>query len=412
MFRIRPLQLLTTLALVMAFGLGVVSAQDYTCEYEPDVSVSMLSNSFEAWKVVSDAMSQCGDFTAVLDSEFREKQVPAFAADPAQYEIGGVSNSTIIPLLQDGLIRPLDDLVEAYGQDLASTQRIVIDGNIMAIAMMINAQHLFYRTDVLDELGLGVPTTYDEVLAAAEAIQGSGLVDYPLGGTYAAGWNLGEEFVNMYLGFGGQFFDEDNMPTVNNEMGVAALEMMKALTQYMDPEYLTADSTVVQQQLQQGEIAMANLWASRAGARDDPEASEVVGLIGFAAAPSAVEGGPPATTLWWDGMTLARNITDEEATAAFQLMMEGLDHEVLSANPEAAIWLSSEPIDSEIAKGAVASAEQGAPAYPSSNVMGMMHTALGNNIADFLRGEESAEQTLSDIEDEYLAAAREAGVID
>ncbi|MEZ4632892.1 MAG: hypothetical protein R2880_19635 [Deinococcales bacterium] len=50
-----------------------------------------------------------------------------------------------------------------------------------------------------------VPKTYAEVLAAAEAIQAAGLVDYPLGGTFMAGWNLGEEFVNMYLGMGANF---------------------------------------------------------------------------------------------------------------------------------------------------------------------------------------------------------------
>ena len=47
----------------------------------------------------------------------------------------------------------------------------------------------------------------------------------------------------------------------------------------MDPNYLSADSTVVQQQLQQGKIAMTNLWASRGGAMDDPQESTVVGKI-------------------------------------------------------------------------------------------------------------------------------------
>jgi multiple sugar transport system substrate-binding protein len=373
--------------------------------------ISSLSAGFEAWKVVTDAMAACGDLTAELDQEFSEKQPAALAANPSQYTIAGVANETLVPLLADGLIRPLDDLVEKYGQNLAPNQLIEIDGNIMAIAMMVNAQHLMYRSDIFEELGLQVPTTYAEVLTAAQAIKDAGVVDYPLGGTYKAGWNLGEEFVNMYLGFGGTFFNEDNTPAINNEQGIATLEMMKALTEYMNPEYLTADSTVVQQQLQQGEVAMANLWASRAGAMDNAEESEVVGKIEFAAAPAAVEGGAPATTLWWDGMTIAKNVTDEEAEAAFQLMMHGLSYESLSAFPDAAIWLSSQPIESRIAKGALASAEAGAPSYPASSAMGLMHTALGDNIADFLTGAESAEQSLADAEAAYLAAAKEAGLV-
>lgn len=396
---------------VVGFLLFTGSAVSAQCDQLSTTPITSLSAGFEAWKVVTDAMAACGNLTAELDQEFATKQPAAMAANPSQYTIGGVANATLVPLVSDGLIRPLDDLVEKYGQNLAPTQLIEIDGQVMAIAMMINAQHLMYRSDILTDLGLEVPTTYGEVLEVAQAIQEAGVVDYPLGGTFKPGFNLGEEFINMYLGFGGSFFGEGNTPAVNNEQGVATLEMLKALTAYMDPEYLAADSTVVQQQFQQGKIAMANLWASRAGAMDNAEESEVVGLIEFAAAPSAVEGGPPATTLWWDGMTIAKNISDEEAKAAFQLMMEGIKYDVLSANSDTAIWLSTQPIESRIAAGAIASLEGGAPSYPASSAMGLMHTALGNNIADFLTGKESAEQSLADAEAEYTAAAKEAGLI-
>ena len=72
------------------------------------------------------------------------------------------------------------------------------------------------------------------------------------------------------------------------------METMKALTAYMDPEYLTSDSTYVQQQFQQGKIAMANLWASRGGAMDDAAESQVVGKVEGAPAPMIMAGGAPA----------------------------------------------------------------------------------------------------------------------
>ena len=43
--------------------------------------------------------------------------------------------------------------------------------------------------------------------------------------------------------------------------------------------------------------------------------------------------------------------------------------------------------------------------------MGLMHTALGNGIADFLNGDKDAATTLADIEAAYLTAAKEAGLI-
>ena len=177
------------------------------CDYRPSSKVSLLANSFAAWKAVSDAMGECGNFEAELDAEFRKKQPDAFAANPSLYQLGGVSNGTIQPLLSAGTIRPLDDLVAKYGKDLQPNQLIRINGQVMAIAMMVNNQHLMYREDIFKSLGLEVPTTYFELLSAADKVAASGQVQYALGGTYKAGWNLAEEFVNMYIGMGGDFFD-------------------------------------------------------------------------------------------------------------------------------------------------------------------------------------------------------------
>ena len=380
------------------------------CDYRPSSKVSLLANSFAAWKAVSDAMGECGNFEAELDAEFRKKQPDAFAANPSLYQLGGVSNGTIQPLLSAGTIRPLDDLVAKYGKDLQPNQLIRINGQVMAIAMMVNNQHLMYREDIFKSLGLEVPTTYFELLSAADKVAASGQVQYALGGTYKAGWNLAEEFVNMYIGMGGDFFD-GSKPNLNNAMGVRTLEMMRNLTHYMDPEYLVADSTYVQQQFQQGKIAMAVLWATRAAAMDDAKESQVVGKVKMAAAPSPVSGALPASTLWWDGVVLAKNMTDQQADEAFQLLMEGIDREMVTSNNDAAVWLINGYKPGPVAMGAAETAENGALPYPNGVEMGLMHTALGNNVADFLTGKETAEQTLMDIEAEYTTAAKEKGLL-
>ena len=169
------------------------------CSFENTAPLKSLSAGFEAWKATTDAMAECGNFKAELDQEFSKKQSAAFAANPALYHIGGVANSNMVPLLDEGTIRPLDGLVAKFGQNLSPNQLIKVNGQVMAIAMMVNAQHLMYREDILKVLGIAVPTTYDEVLAAAEKIKQAGVIEYPLGGTYKAGWNLAEEFVKMIL---------------------------------------------------------------------------------------------------------------------------------------------------------------------------------------------------------------------
>lgn len=396
--------------LLLAGAVSLVGSGAFAdCAFENKMEVKSLTAGFAAWKSVTDAMAECGNVQAELDQEFRKKQPDAFAANPSLYDIGGVANSTMLPLLAAGTIRPLDEYVAKYGGQLKPNQLIKVDGKTMAIAMDVNAQHLMYRSDILGDLGIAAPKTYDDVLAAAEKIRAAGVVEYPLGGTYKTGWNLAEEFVNMYLGNGGTFTGANNMPTINNAAGIKSLETMKALTVYMDPEYLVSDSTYVQQQFQQGKIAMANLWATRAAAMNDAAESQVVGKVTMSAAPMGSV--RPASSLWWDGIVIAKNISDAKAENAFRVAMEGIDKDMVTANNDVAVWLIDGYVPGALAAGAAATAALGAVPYPASSQMSIMHTALGNGVADYLTGAKDAKTTLADIEAAYLTAAKEAGLV-
>lgn len=398
--------------LALASALTLASSGAFAaCSFNNDVQLKSLSSGFDAWKAVTGAMAECGNFTPTLDNDFKEKQPDAFAAKPALYQIGGVSNATLVPLLNAGTVRALDDLVAKYGSHLQPSQLIKIDGKIMAVAMMVNNQHLMYRHDILADLGIAEPKTYQDVLAAAAKIKAAGVVDYPLGGTYMTGWNLGEEFINMHLGFGGSLIGSGNQPAIDNAQGIATLEMMKSLTAYMDPEFLVSDSTYVQKQFQSGKIAMANLWASRAAAMNNAEESQVVGMVKMASAPVISETGIPASTLWWDGIVIASNISDAEAEAAFKVVMEGLDTEMVKANNDKAVWLISGYQPGAAAEGAIATAMNGAKPYAAGGPEGIMHGVLGSGLADYLTGKKDAATTLADIEAAYTSKAKEAGYL-
>ena len=381
-------------------------------------NVRILSNDFPALHKVAEAAEACaGDGVVVEKNQTENHQdlnVAALTVDPAEYSAVVIANSSIIPLLNADLIQPLDKLVRRYGSKLGKNQLITIDGEVKAVAFMANAQHLFYRDDVLKQVGLDVPRTYEEVLAAAEAIRSRGILDHPLGGTYKAGWNLAEEFVNMYTGFDGSFFAPGSaLPNVNNAKGVAALEMMKSLTEYMNPDFLTHDSNAVQADWEAGNIALVNLWGSRAGAVTDAEGStkKVVDNTKFASAPTVGGGKTPATTLWWDGFTVARNISDEDAAATFRAMLNGIATKVANDNPDTAAWIIKGYKPGPKAAGVVATASSGAQPYPMLPYMALLHTALGSELSDFMQGKESASQALADVEDAYTAAAQEKGFL-
>jgi len=316
--------------------------------------------------------------------------------------------------MNDGLVRPLNSLIDEHAPDLPSNLKITVGDDVMAIAFMANAQHLMYRADILEAAGVDVPATYEDVLAAAEAIKEQGLVDYPLTGTYQSGWNLAEEFVNMLMGHGGDMFKDGTAePNLDSDEAKATLAMMKSLTEYMNPDYLTFDSTAAVAEFEQGKAAMMNMWGSRAGSvLDDEGAAEgVVENIGFAAAPTVGGGDIPASTLWWDGFTIATNTSDENAAASFQAMLSGVTDEVANANADSAVWLMAGYEPTQAAEGVLATAEAGAQPYPMLPYIGLMHTALGNELVEFLQGSESAEQALADTEAAYRAAAEEAGFL-
>jgi multiple sugar transport system substrate-binding protein len=393
-------------------GSATMSTGAYAqCSYKNDVPIKMLSAGFQAWKSVTSQMAQCGDFTAELDQEFAKKQAAAFSANPSLYQIGGVSNDSVVAVLDAGLIRPLDDLVAKYGQALTPNQRIKLNGKTFVIAMQVNDQTLMYRSDIFEKLGIAVPKTYDELLAAAQKIKDSGTVPYALGATWKTGWNLGEDFVNLYLGYGGVLFAPDGQAMVKSDAGMKTLAMMKQLMAFMAPNVLTNDSTAVQQQFQQGQVAMANFWASRGGAMDDPKESKVVGQIGSAPTPAVIPGGKPATTVWWDGAAIAAHATDQQAEAAFKLILAGMSPAMVEQHNDDSIWLIPGYKPGRIALGAIADMRMGAPPYPTSIRMGLIHSAIGNNIADFLTGRASAEDTLAKVDAAYTTSAREAGVL-
>ena len=381
------------------------------CAYKNEVPVKAYFAAFPAWKVVAAAMKECGNVKAELDQEIRSKGAPAFAANPALYHIGGVHNGTIVPVLNQGTIRPLDDLIAKYGKALRPNQLIKVDGKTMAIALMVNMQHLVYRRDILDQLGIAAPDTYDQMLAAAEKIKQAGVVAFPLGATYKADWNLGIDFNNLFVGYGGKPVNADNTPALNNEAGLKALATMKKVSQYLDPEYLSADATAVQQQFQQGKIAMSNFWASRVEALEDEKESRVVGKIATAAAPRAVAGGIPAVQFSWDGFAIAKNITDVEAEAAFRVAVEGANSNMVEKNNDVAVWLIAGYKPGPLAMGAIATIEEGAPPAPSTTWRGLVDSALARNLPDFMTGKRTAEQTLQKIEADYVISAKETGLL-
>ncbi len=406
---------LTRIALAGAMSvIGFTGAA--ACEI--DARVSIVGNEFPAIQTVGAGAQGCAgaEVTTNLTADHQKINLAGMQGDPAEYTTAIVANSSIVALLNEDVIRPLDDLVAKHGQDLKANQLITIDGKVMAVAFMANAQHLVYRKDVLEQIGVEPPQTYEAMLDTAQLIRDAGIMENPVGGAYAAGWNLAQEFNNMFLGYGGSHFEPGTAePNVNSEAGVKALEMMKALTAYMNPDFLTHDSNATNAEYRAGNVALMNMWGSRAATLTSADGVPQDVIDGHAiSGPMTVGGGStPASTLWWDGWTVAKNISDEEAEATFVAMTHAIRSDILG-DPEIAkqaVWLIDGYQPTEAATGVFAAAQSETIPYPMLPFMGLLHTALGNELADYLQGKESAEQALQDVEAAYVAAAKEKGFL-
>ena len=383
-------------------------------------SIRILASDFPAIHAVAgtaeeNCASEASEFTRNHTTEARQIMNAALTPNPAEYTSVIVANSTLTQLMNDGLVRPLNDLVAEYGEDIPDNLKISINGDVMAIAFMANAQHLFTRTDILAEAGIdAIPSTYDEMIAAAEAVRAAGIMEYPIVMNMKTGWNVGESFNLIFLAHGGEFFEAGTAnPSVNSEAGIAALETMKALVEYAHPDHLTQASNETQALWEAGEAALGIMWGSRGAPILDDEGSteEVISNTVLSAAPSVEPGGVPGATLWWDGFTISTNVSDEEAAATFAALASALSPEMVAANNDDAVWLLSGFVPGAAAEGVSATAQRGAAPYPMLPQIGLMHNALGAELTDFLQGNESAEKALSDVEAAYTTAAREAGFL-
>ena len=399
----------------LASAMSIIAGSAWA-ECSISARVNIVGNEFPAIQRVGAGAQECagGEVSTNLTADHQKINVAGMQGNPAEYTSAIVANSSIVALINEDVIQPLDDLVAKHGDGINKNQLITIGGEVMAVAFMANAQHLVYRKDILDEID--APTTYEEMLEAAKMIREKGILENPVGGAYAAGWNLAQEFNNMFLGYGGSHFKAGSAePNVNSEAGVKALEMMKELSGYMNPDFLTHDSNATNAEFRAGNVAIMNMWGSRAATLTSADGVPQEVIDGFAiAGPMTVGGGDiPASTLWWDGWTVAKNVSADEAEATFLALKHAIRPDAISTEEarKEAVWLIEGYEPTEAAVGVFAAAQAGTIPYPMLPYMGLMHTALGNELADFMQGKESAEQALKDVEAAYIAAAKEKGFL-
>lgn len=239
---------------------------------------------------------------------------------------------------QDKLV-PLDDLyteftdqykLDGISQDLKD--RLSYDGHLWAVPMQAQAFTFVYRKDVFDELGLEVPTTFQEMEETAKKIQDSGKMKNPLALPWLSSSDLGTAYVAALGSLGKQYVDEDTRrPNFDSDESRQALEAMKALTPYMDPQALTFDQPKVQQQLFNDQAAMAIMFSGRMADLQDENQTSFSDQFAFAAPPSVEDGGKLYSQVSIDGWSIPKN-TKVDNKLLFNLIGASVSEEASEAS--------------------------------------------------------------------------------
>ena len=290
------------------------------------------------------------ELTAVAEDQFNQILTSNAAAGDLPDVIGGLPLGQVRTLSANELVdteavaEVLDGLDPATFSE--SALQLTADGDEqLAIPSESWIQLLVYRKDLFEEAGLAEPTTYDDILAAAEALDSPEVAGF-VGANVAGDAFTAQTMEEIGLGNGCEMVDEEGEVTFDSAECVEALDFYGELMQnYTVSGAQDVDTT--RASYFAGQAAMI-IWSTfildeMAGLRDDalPTCPECKDNPGFLAENSGVvtsiqgpSGEAPATFGEVTSWTIAADSATEPAQEFVDYMMNDGYEPWLAIAPE------------------------------------------------------------------------------
>jgi len=221
-----------------------------------------------------------------------------------------------------GTVEGLDQYIEEFGEEFALGQlndamleAMSFDGELYGLPMQAQMHLMAYRKDILDELELDPPTTFDELRTVAAAIQEAGDIEHPLALPLKADADIATAY-DMALGaLGMDLTDADSMSdNLGTPEATTAFEELMSLKPYMDPQVTTFDQPAVQQQMYNGSAAIAILFSGRINDLTMESNTKLAPDFAFAPPPRLEADGPYFASLSVDGWSIPTNAASDKAS--------------------------------------------------------------------------------------------------
>jgi len=306
--------LLITVLLMVVSGLSLVSAQDMPYE---GVVIDILT--FTGPQVAEPLIRRAPDFAELTGATVNVVTVPN--ADLYQTILTDVATGTnsyeaylfapqwTVDFVGPGYLEDLTPYVEADADlmwdDVAPFFRnfsATYNGSVYSIPLDGDFHMVYYRTDVLETLGMEPPKTWDDYLAIAAAANGTDLNDdgQPDYGSCISKaraqqsyWWITSIAAGMLQAQGtseGAFFDTTTFePLFNNPAYIRALEIYRETSDYGPPDEQTIGVGDTRSLFVTGRCALTLDWGDIGSLAVDPENSTVNGLVGAVVTPGYTE---------------------------------------------------------------------------------------------------------------------------
>ena len=414
--------------LVLSLALFVVVG----CEEEPDEEETVDDDVVEI-TVAGGAVGQELELTQDAAERYNEQNedvnvrvmdVPDGADDRRGLYLQFLeAESSEIDVMQIDVIWPGElgehfvDLYD-YGADEVADQHFdpivennTIDGELVAIPWFTDAGLLYYREDLLEEYGHGVPETWDELEEAAQDIMEGERADNPdfegfvwQGDAYEGLTCNALEWVASHNG--GSIVEPDGEITINNPEAAAAIERAGEWVGNISPDGVTGmmeeDARAV---FQDGNAAFMRNWpyAYALGQEDD---SPIKDKFGVAPLPAGPDGEPAGTLGGWQ-LAVSRYSEDPEVAADVALFMASYEEQKTRAiegalNPTIEdLYEDEEVLDAVPFFGELYDVFVNAQPRPSTATAphySDVSREFYNAVYDVLLGEEDAETALEYLE--------------
>lgn len=221
-----------------------------------------------------------------------------------------------------GWYEPLDNYIKNSSADWdwndfmkANVNAGIENGKQVSIPLVNECEALFYRTDLFEAKGIKVPTTFEELEAAAKALNDPANEVY---GIVSRG-NMGAavtQFSSYLYGFGGDFI-KDGKCVIDSPEAVEAIKYYgKLLNNYGPPGVINMSWPQAVALFASGKVAMYTdasvMLANMTNAKD----SKIVGKIGVAPFPAGPKGFKPYMVTSW-ALAIAPNSKNKDAAWEF-----------------------------------------------------------------------------------------------